>query len=190
MNSKRCHLCGLVNFAESENCTRCGEKLLSMRQAEYRESLSFTPGPVPQLSPAKSSPAQPKHFAWAIAGIFLILGLAYFLSLPPSTKTSASAQSQSQASDSSSSYSPTDRTLLVGHMQEEYEKSGWNVRLSVSGPQNDTILMTSPLFAGGAGINFSSLPAFKNFKERMRAHGFREVIFSDGDMPVGKAYLD
>lgn len=59
MSSKKCHHCGLVNFADAEACKRCGEKLLSARQAEYREQLKTKPGETSERQPSTGDTAVP-----------------------------------------------------------------------------------------------------------------------------------
>lgn len=120
--------------------------------------------------------------------VFSVLGK--IVNRPSPLLANTPASSSTARDNSTLAGSSSERKVFARYFEEEYRNGGFNMTISVSGVDNTTMLMSSPLFAGVERIDPDSLPAMKGLKTSLRKHGFREVIFSDGNMPVATTYLE
>jgi hypothetical protein len=160
----------------SKPCVTCGRAL----------------SPHAKQCPQCTKPGQPtpKHLLIGL-GVALIAAIMLFVILPaiPNAKPVPAPSAGEQPSSTQSSYSPGQRVVFARYMEEEYQKNGWNVKLSATGPDKTTLLMTSPLFEGVTPSMISASPQLQNFKNGLKKNGFEKLIFSDGNMPVGEEYI-
>jgi ribosomal protein L40E len=143
MSSKRCHHCGFVNFADAEVCKRCGEKLLTVRQAKYREQMRAEQAP-PE---AKNSFAPSKMFIGIITGVLcLIVILAVINQISRKTPIAKPATTPlAQPSPSAYDEAVAKRQQFARGLQSMTHEGGIlrNIAVSTEDADDKTLVLTA-----------------------------------------------